>query len=112
MEIITFDEWKKVDIRVGTIIQVDEVEKSEKLYKCTVSFGEIGTRVIVSGIRPYIDKSEIVGKKVLYLLNLEPRMIMGIESQGMLVAVGGSNGDTFSFLVPEVGGVEEGAPVY
>lgn len=108
METITFDDWKKVDIRVGKILAAEIVEKSEKLYKCTVSFGELGERTIVSGIRPYISAEDFVGKKVLYIVNLEPRMIMGIESQGMLVAVGGGDEGEFSLLVPENSAVVEG----
>ncbi|HEY1041765.1 MAG TPA: methionine--tRNA ligase subunit beta [Candidatus Paceibacterota bacterium] len=108
METINYDVWKKVDIRVGKVLAAEIVEKSDKLYKCTISFGELGERTIVSGIRPYISAEEFVGKKVLYIVNLEPRMIMGIESQGMLVAVGGGDEGEFSLLVPENSNVIEG----
>ncbi len=116
MEHITYDEFKKMDIRVGTIRHIEPVEGTDKLLKCQIDFNEKDEatspegvlsvqpklRQIVSGIREFYPEYEkLVGKQVLYIVNLEPRMIRGIESQGMLMAVDGKEGAPV-FLVPEV----------
>ena len=89
MEHISYDDFKKMDIRVGTIREVEPVEGTDKLLKCMVDVGEEAPRQIVSGIREYYpDYGELVGQQLLYILNLEPRTIRGVESQGMLLAVG------------------------
>ena len=87
---ISFDEFKKVDIRIGTITAVEVVPDADKLLKLTVDVGEEKPRTIVSGIREYVgDPQKLVGKQTPFVLNLEYRTIRGIESQGMLFAVGG-----------------------
>ncbi len=113
MEYVTYEEFKKMDMRVGTIKAVELVEGTDKLLKCQIDFGETETvaegetpspklRQIVSGIREYFpDYEKLVGKQVLYIVNLEPRTIRGVESQGMLMAVDGKDG-TPVFLTPEV----------
>lgn len=116
MEYVNYEEFKKMDMRVGTIREVTPVPDTDKLLKCMVDFGEteeVGEegeektmqpklRQIVSGIREFYPEYEkLVGKQVLYIVNLEPRMIKGIESQGMLMAVDGKDG-TPIFLTPEV----------
>jgi len=89
MDYISYDEFKKMDIRVGTVRAVEPVPETDKLLKCTIDFGEESPRTIVSGIREYVpDYETLVGKQLLYIVNLEPRVIKGIESQGMLLAVG------------------------
>ena len=99
METITYDEFKKMDIRIGTIKQVEPIEGTDKLLKCQIDFGEPELRQIVSGIREYYPEYEsLVGKQVLYIVNLEPREIRGNMSHGMLMAVGN---DKPIFLVPE-----------
>lgn len=97
---ITYDEFKKVEIRVGEIMSAEKVEKSEKLLKLSVDFGEeIGRRQIVSGIQAYFpDEQLLVGKKCMFVTNLEPRSLMGLQSNGMLFAVGGKNDNPFSIL--------------
>ncbi len=100
MEYVTYDQFKKMDMRVGTIRAVEPVEGTDKLLKCQIDFGEM--RQIVSGIREfYPDYAVLVGKQVLYIVNLEPRTIRGVESQGMLMAVDGKDGSPV-FLTPEV----------
>mgnify|MGYP001582409377 CR=1 FL=1 len=89
---ISIDDFAKVDIRVGKILSVEPVEGSEKLYKEIVDFGpEIGERQILSGMQKFFTPEELVGKLGVFIINLEPRMMMGLESQGMLLAVD-SNG--------------------
>lgn len=83
---ITIDDLAKVELRVGTILEAEEVEGSEKLIKQIVDFGELGTRQILSGIKKWYKPSQLVGKQFIYVVNLEPRMMMGLESQGMILA--------------------------
>lgn len=112
MEYVSYEEFKKLDIRVGTIKMVEPVPETDKLLKCMVDTGdktdspegegEMKLRQIVSGIREYYpDYKKLIGKQVLYIVNLEPRMIKGIESQGMLMAVDGKDVNPV-FLIPEV----------
>lgn len=85
---ISFETFSQLDIRVGTIITVDNVEGSEKLLRIEVDLGaELGKRQILSGISKFFLKEDLLGKQVLILANLEPRKIMGLESQGMLLVV-------------------------
>ncbi len=98
-EAISFDEFTKLDMRLATIKHAEKVEKADKLLKLTVVTG-IDERTIVSGIAEHYSPEEIVGKTVLVLLNLEPRKIRGIESQGMVLMAEDEEG-TLSFLAPE-----------
>lgn len=105
MEYITFEEFKKMDIRVGTIKNVEIIENSDKLLKTTIDFGEKNEnnesifRIIVSGIREYYENYDsLIGKQLLYIINLSPRTIKGVESNGMLLAVGDKEP---IFLIPE-----------
>ncbi len=87
MDTITFDDFVKADMRVGTITAAEEVPKSKKLLKLSVSFGpEIGTRTILAGIAEAYSHLTIVGLQVVAVVNLPPRQMMGIESNGMLLA--------------------------
>lgn len=97
---ITLDDLKKVEIQVGTVVSAERVPESEKLLRLMVNFGEeAGPRQIISGIQAYVNEPEdIVGKQLTFVTNLEPRTIMGLESNGMLFAVG--KGDSFGFLTP------------
>ena len=99
---VSYDEFKKMDIRVGTIKEITPVEGADKLLKCMIDFGEPQLRQIVSGIREFFPEFEtLIGKQVLYIINLEPRTIRGVESQGMLMAVDGIDGKPV-FLTPDV----------
>jgi len=83
-ESISFDDFQKMDIRVSTIIAAEKVAKTKKLLKITVDTG-IDTRVIVSGIAEHFKAADLIGKQVLVLVNLTPRELKGIESQGMIL---------------------------
>ena len=96
---ISFDDFKKVDIRVGEILSVEEVPETDKLLKLLVDFGEESPRQIISGIKEKVtDPQLLVGVKTTFVVNLEPRSIKGYESNGMLFAVG--DDENFSFLLP------------
>ncbi len=103
---ISFKTFSKVEIKVGEILEAENIEKSEKLLKLTVSFGN-ETRQIISGIKKSYSAEEIKGKKAVFVTNLEPRIIMGIESEGMILGV--SDGDNFSILSPDKNNIEAGA---
>ena len=85
MELISYEDFKKLDIRVAKIKEVDEHPDADKLYVVKVDLGE-EERQIVAGIKPYIEKEALIGKEVVVVLNIEPRKIRGIESNGMLLA--------------------------
>lgn len=87
---ITFDEFKKADIRIGTILSAEKVPEADRLLKLMINIKEENPRQILSGIAEYYpDPAVLVGKQVPVLANLPPRTIRGIESQGMvLYAVG------------------------
>ncbi len=97
---ISIDDLSKIEVSVGTVRTAERVPETDKLIKCTVDFGEeSGPRTIVSGIAEYVSEpEELVGKQFAYVTNLAPRTIKGIESNGMLFAVG--EGETFAFLTP------------
>ena len=88
MEEIQYDDFAKLDIRVGTVIAAEHIPDTDKLLKCTIDFGEAaGTRTIVSGIAEWKKPDELIGKQLPYIVNLTPRVLRGVESQGMLLAV-------------------------
>lgn len=86
-EIISYDDFAKLDIAIGEIKTVEIVEEADRLLKLTVDFGEETARQIISGIREYFeDPQSLVGRKCPFLINLETRTIKGFESQGMILA--------------------------
>ena len=98
---ISYDEFSKVDVRVGTIERVEEVPKSEKLVKLIVNLGD-HKRSILAGIkqeRPNFE--ELEGRQALFVVNLEPRKMMGEVSEGMLFDIGYADGITPVLAVPE-----------
>lgn len=88
MEKINFDEFKKVEMKVGEIIEISRVEGADKLYKLMVDVGEEETRQIVTGLVPFYEESELQGKKVIVVTNLKPAKFRGEESNGMILAAG------------------------
>lgn len=100
---VTIEDLQKVDIRVGTIEAVADVEGSKKLVKLTVNFGD-HTRSILAGMKQEReDPGEIVGTQALFVVNLPPRKMAGQESQGMLFDLGYEDGVTPVLAVPESG---------
>ena len=102
---MTIDEFKQADLRVGKIISAERVEGSEKLLKFQVdcgmdSDGAAQMRQILSGIAKTYAPEDVIGREVVIIANLEPRMMMGMESQGMILAAHGENGEPV-LLVPD-----------
>ncbi len=87
MDRITLEDFKKLEIRIGRVVGAEKVESTDKLLKLEVDFGDF-KRQIVAGISQFYKPEDLVGKECPFLLNLEYRRFKGIESQGMLLAVG------------------------
>jgi methionyl-tRNA synthetase len=91
-ETIQYDDFAKLDIRIGTIVAAELVPETDKLIRCTVDFGELGELTIVSGIAEWKRPEELVGLQLPYIVNLAPRVLRGVESQGMLLAASDERG--------------------
>jgi methionyl-tRNA synthetase len=107
-EDISFDQFMSMDLRVGTILEADRVPKADRLLQFKVDTG-LDQRTIVSGIAEHFTPEEMIGKKVTVLMNLPPRKIRGIESQGMLLMAEDADG-ALKLMSPE-GGAESGAVI-
>jgi methionine--tRNA ligase beta chain len=105
---ITFEEFKKTEMRIGKILSAEKVADADRLLKLQVDFGEF-QRQIVSGIAESFTAEELVGKSLPFIVNLEYRKFKGEESQGMLMATGTSDGKVV--LLEPSGDVPEGAEV-
>ena len=108
-ELISYEDFAKMDIRIGTILEAEKMPKADKLLILKVDTG-IDQRTIVSGIAQSFDPKEIVGKKVTVLVNLAPRKLRGVESQGMILMVENSQGK-YVFLNPDAEGIANGIEV-
>ena len=90
---ITIDDFAKVELRVGTVVEAGGVEGSEKLIKLTVDLGEDRPRTILTGMRTWYKPEYFQGKQIVVITNLEPRPMMGLVSEGMIVATDGLKGE-------------------
>jgi methionine--tRNA ligase beta chain len=93
---VSFDEFKKIEMKVGRIENAERIEGADKLYKLTVDTGEL--RTIVAGIAQQYTAEELIGKEIIVVTNLDSRTLKGVESQGMLLAA--EDGEIVSLLVP------------
>ena len=110
-DMIKYDDFAKLDLRVGTIKSAEDLEGADKLWKLTVDLGsEIGDRTILAGIKKWYPKEELVGKQIIVIVNLEPRKMKGSESQGMLLAASNTDETKVILLSPEKG-IENGSKV-
>ena len=100
---ISYEDFAKLDIRIGKVIAAELVPRTDKLIKCSVDFGDPpaggGVRTIVSGIAEWKKPEDLIGKQCPYIVNLAPRMLRGVESQGMLLAL--SDDDGLALIHPE-----------
>jgi len=109
MENISFNDWQKLDLRVAEILEVEEIEGAEKLYKLKIDLGT-ETRTLVAGIKEHYTKQELEGKRIIVLTNLQPKTIKGIESKGMLLAAVNDDKSEIKLLQPD-GVIELGSRV-
>jgi methionyl-tRNA synthetase len=105
----TFDDFSKLDLRVGTIIEAEKMPKANKLLVLKVATG-LDVRTIVSGIAEHFSPEEVVGKRVTVLINLAPRALRGIESEGMILMTNNADGKLV-FVNPDADGVADGAMI-
>lgn len=96
---VSFEDFAKLEIRVGRILTAERIEGTDKLLKLEVDFGESSKRQIVSGIAQFYPPEKLVGKQSPFVVNLEPRTIRGVESQGMILAI--SAGEKIVLLKPQ-----------
>ena len=85
---INFEDFSKIELVVGTILEAEDIEGSEKLLKLKVDLGEDQPRQILAGLKLWYNPKTLVGKQFVFIANLEPRVIMGLESNGMMLAAG------------------------
>jgi len=97
---IEFGEWQNVELKVGIVQAVEEIEGKDKLYKLTVDVGEPEPRTLVAGIKQFRTAEELNSKRIIVVANLKPANIGGIESNGMLLAVG-KGADDFALLTTD-----------
>ncbi|MCH4887777.1 tRNA-binding protein [Acidaminobacter sp. JC074] len=100
-DLITLDDLSKLDIRVGQIVSVDDIEKSDKMVKLSVDFGDFHRTILVGMKKEREDPKEIEGMQALFVVNLAPRKMFGEISEGMLFDIGYEDGITPVLAVPE-----------
>jgi methionyl-tRNA synthetase len=89
-ENISFSDWEKLDLRNAEVLEVEDIDGADKLYKLKIDLGT-ETRTLVAGLKQNYTKDELIGKRIIVFTNLEPKTIKGIESKGMILAI--SNAD-------------------
>ncbi len=110
MDIITFDDFKKIDIRIGKILSAERVEGSDKLLKLEVDFGE-DRRQIIAGIAQFYAPEALIGKECPFAYNLAPRILKGLESQGMILCASAPDIRLSSVEALSTGPSDNGSPV-
>ena len=105
---ITIDDFRKIDLRVAEIIEAEKIKNSEKLLKLKISLGE-EERQLVAGIAKFYQPEDLIGKEIIVVANLEPKSLMGYESQGMLLAA--NDGEKIVLLKPEIK-IAPGSKIY
>jgi len=102
MDEINFDDWEKIEARVAEIVKVEDVENADKLYKLEVNLGkELGKRTLLAGIKQHYDREDLEGRKIIVLVNLKPKKLKGVESQGMLLAAVNEDESKIKLLQPD-----------
>ena len=109
MSVINFKDWEKIELRVGKIEKVEDIEGADKLYNLTINIGN-EKRTICAGLKKYYEKDELEGKMCVVFVNLAPRMMKGIESQGMLLAAVSDDESKVVLLSPEKN-IKEGSRI-
>ncbi len=98
MSHISFEEFKKLDIRIGTILTAESVPETDKLIHITVDIGQDEPRNIVAGLKDYYQPEDMIGKQIAVIVNLAPRRMRGIMSNGMLLAASTEDFETVKLL--------------
>jgi methionyl-tRNA synthetase len=98
---VTFNDFSKLDFRVGKVLDAKDVSGSAKMIRLEVDFGTLGKKTIFTGIRQWYKAEELVGKLHVFIFNLEARPMFGEESQGMIIAAETDDGEDCVLLVPD-----------
>jgi methionyl-tRNA synthetase len=106
---ISISDFAKLDLRVGKILKIEDIEGADKLYNLTISLGD-EKRTILAGIKKHYSKEELLEKKVVIIANLEPRKMKGLVSEGMLLAALSEDESEVIFLTPEKD-IKEGSKI-
>lgn len=108
-DLASFSDFSKLDLRVGKVLEVEEVVESQNLLRMKVDFGsDYGVRTIFAGIKRWYKPSQLAGKKFIFVANLEPKKMMGQESAGMMLA---ADMDDMAVLIPVNKKIKEGTVV-
>ena len=107
--IVSFGDWSKLDLRVGEILEIEDVPGADKLYKLKIDLGT-ETRTLVAGLKKYYTAQELEGKRIIVFTNLEPKTLKGIESKGMVLAAVSDDHNEVKLLQPD-GAMELGSKV-
>jgi len=107
--IVGFNDWSKLDLRVGEILEINDVSGADKLYKLKIDLGT-ETRTLVAGLKQYYTKEELEGKRCIVFCNLEPKKLKGIESKGMILAAVNDDHSEVKLIQPD-GDIEIGSKV-
>lgn len=98
---VTFDEWKKIEMKVGKILKIERIPKTDKLYKLQVEIGEEKPRQIITGLVPYYSEEELLNRKIIVVSNLEPAKFKGEFSEAMLLCATDKENDKCVLLSVE-----------
>ncbi|MEM0465865.1 MAG: methionine--tRNA ligase subunit beta [Candidatus Pacearchaeota archaeon] len=106
---IKFEEWNKLDLRVGEILEIEDIPGANKLYKLKIDLGT-ETRTLVAGLKEYYTKEELENKRCIVFCNLEPKKFKGVESQGMILAAVNDDNSEVKIIQPD-GEIEIGSKI-
>jgi methionyl-tRNA synthetase len=107
--IVTFNDWEKLDLRVGEILEIEDVSGADKLYKLKIDLGT-ETRILVAGLKQNYTKEELENRRCIVFCNLEPKKLKGIESRGMILAAVNDDHSEVKLIQPD-GEIELGSQV-
>ncbi len=101
MDPIKFEDFTKIDFRVGKVVKAENIEGADTLMRLKVDFGPLGERTILSGIKKWYKPKDLKGNSYIFVYNLAPKKMMGEDSQGMIMAAEDESGENCVLLVPE-----------
>ena len=98
--LVSFNEWEKLDLRAGKIVKVEDVENADKLYKLEIDLGN-EKRTVCAGLKKHYSKKQLEGKRCVLFCNLEPRIMKGIKSEGMILAAVSEDESQVKLIQPD-----------
>lgn len=101
MDPIKFEDFTKIDFRVGKVVKAENIEGADTLMRLSVDFGPLGERTILSGIKKWYKPEDLEGNSYIFVYNLAPKKMMGEDSQGMIMAAEDESGENCVLLIPE-----------